>query len=172
MIQGINETVVSITLYGTFEKNFNWLDWLNYCEKKFLEYNYEPNYIGFRSETVKINKVLQLKRKNNINKILNAINNNEKIEFLTIYSLPKNFRQAVFDYNMYIRRNDKCIEMVMEKDLCLNLNINELIDDLKSFIVLDKGEVFEISRKECPFSYSGRWNDISFYKTLKILHTF
>lgn len=174
MLEGINETVVGITLKGKLKENFNWLNWLNYCENKILEYNYIPNYIGFKSDTINTKKALQLKRKNNRNRILNSIDNNEEIPYLIVYSLPKNFIQAVFDYYMYIgidtERNQ--IEMAIEKDLYLKININKTIEELKNFIILEEGEIFEISRKECPFSYSGRLNDVSFYKTLKILDRF
>ena len=174
MLEELDKMVVGVTLKGKMKDNFNWLNWLNYCENKVLEYNYESNYIEFESESVKSKRILQLKRKNNRSRILNSINNNEEIEFLTVCSLPKNFIQAVFDYYMYIGINikHKQIEMAIEKDLYLKVDINKTIQELKNFIILEEGEIFEISRKECPFSYARRWNDISYYKTLKILDTF
>ena len=58
MLEEFDKMVVGVTLKGKMKDNFNWLNWLNYCENKVLEYNYEPNYIEFESESVKSKRIL------------------------------------------------------------------------------------------------------------------
>lgn len=101
-----------------------------------------------------------------------SINNNEDIKWLSIYSLPENFTSASFDYNVLITRNKKYLSIIMNKEVYLNLNLEETLSELKNFIELNYGEIYEMNRSESPLLYASGLNEVSEFETLKILKKF
>lgn len=101
-----------------------------------------------------------------------SINNNEDIKWLSIYSLPENFTSASFDYNVLITRNKNYLSIIMNKEVYLNLNLEETLSELKNFIELNYGEIYEMNRSESPLLYASGLNEVSEFETLKILKKF
>lgn len=168
----MQDRVVSITLYGKLESEskYSWIEWYEYCKKNVLNLGYVPNYISIESDSIKTNKILNLSKKEK--KVLLSINNNEYIKWLSIYSLPENFTSASFDYNVLITRNKKYLSIIMNKEVYLNLNLEETLSELKNFIELNYGEIYEMNRSESPLLYASGLNEVSEFETLKILKKF
>lgn len=168
----MQDIVVSITLYGKLESEskYSWIEWYEYCKKIVLNLGYVPNYISIESDSIKTNKILNLVKKEK--KVLLSINNNEDIKWLSIYSLPENFTSASFDYNVLITRNKNYLSIIMNKEVYLNLNLEETLSELKNFIELNYGEIYEMNRSESPLLYASGLNEVSEFETLKILKKF
>ncbi|MGE6720620.1 hypothetical protein ACQKGD_25190 [Peribacillus frigoritolerans] len=64
---------------------------------------------------------------------------NEKIESISIYALPENFTQAVFDYYTFmsidIAAESQLITFSLPSDSFNEVNAIELIEDLKEFYI-------------------------------------
>jgi hypothetical protein len=101
---------------------------------------------------------------------------NEKIESISIYALPDNFTQAVFDYYTFmsidIVSENQLITISLPIDSFIEVNAIEMEEDLKEFITFKNGEIFEMSVLECPYFYATKLNPASDFESLKIISSF
>jgi hypothetical protein len=92
---------------------------------------------------------------------------------LAVYSLPNDFTQAAFDYNFYLGRNgnggNQYIILTFPRELYGTIETASIISELKGFIQFENGQVFEMSRYECPMFYAAKVNPPSTYQSLKII---
>ncbi|UOY94193.1 hypothetical protein MUG87_08875 [Ectobacillus sp. JY-23] len=167
---------ISIVLYGEIlEKDSkHWWEWYEWCKNFGTRLGYTPNYIGIRGESFKSGKVLKLNRVEK--RFKKSIEQNEYVENLDLYALPEEFSQAVFDY-----RTHMCINRISDEHIILitlpskefeNINLDTIINDMKRFMDITKGEVFEMSVLNCPYFYAMKVNSPSDYETLKIIKQF
>lgn len=103
-------------------------------------------------------------------KLKKALENGERIETVSIYSLPEGFTQAAFEFNtfisMYKSRNPFIMVSVPSADFG-KLDKGEIIRNLGNFITCGEVEVFELSILECPLIYASKVNQESDFKSLK-----
>lgn len=165
----------SITLYGQIEENDTlWLDWYNYAKSLTEQLGYNANYIGVRSKSFHSGKVLTLKRSEN--KLIRVLESGEESKSLDVYSLHDNFVQAAFDYYTYFSRvkdfekNNVTITMSQEK-FC-EINVEEIITELKKFISFSHGEIYELDYTECPIFYICNDSPNREFKNYKLLRVF
>ncbi|WP_252225058.1 hypothetical protein [Clostridium sp. ZBS2] len=161
------EIVVSITLYGEVECKNNCIDWYEYCKRVIERLGHKPNYISIESDSIKSNKVLSLDK--NERKVIKSINNDTNIKWLSVYSLPNDFITASFDYNILFTRNNKYLSIIMNKKLYSKLDVDSTLSELRKFIKLKHGEIYEMHRDESPLLYASGLNEASDFDTLKII---
>lgn len=170
----MNKKNISITLYGSIEEaDGAWLEWYSYCKLLTTQLGYEPNYIGVISKSFNSGKVVTISRMEK--KLMKIIKDNEFIRSLSVYSLPKEFVQAAFDYHTLITRG--CVNELHHITLTFpserynNLKIEPILNGLKNFINFSNGEIYELPYSECPLFYAAKVNSIEDYKGLRIIRT-
>jgi hypothetical protein len=88
---------------------------------------------------------------------------NEKIESISIYALPDNFTQAVFDYYTFmsidIVSENQLITISLPIDSFIEVNAIEMEEDLKEFITFKNGDATKL-------------NPASDFESLKIISSF
>jgi len=166
---------ISIVLYGDITCNSKaWLEWYDYSTRMISFLELSPNYIGISSESFDSGKLLQLKRAES--RVKKVINEGERIMAMSIYSLPENFVQAAFDYDVYLGRKTIGIKnhviLTLNQELFPQLNIDKTIGEMKQHINFESGEVFEMMNIESPQFYATKVNPSSAYKSLKIVKVF
>ena len=106
------------------------------------------------------------------NKFFRDAVQNEKLKYISFFSLPENYRIASFDYAIYISVNYKrnYITSVFEEELIKRINIETLRKLLGSYMELPyKEETYTMDKEETPLLYAKKINPISSFKTLKII---
>ncbi|HEY9061485.1 MAG TPA: hypothetical protein VIO64_13405 [Pseudobacteroides sp.] len=166
---------LSIVLYGSVSDNIgSWKNWYEYSKKQIQDLNFEPNYIGISGTNFKSSKINTLRRIEK--KLIEAFDNSEILSSLELYSMPDEFKQAAFDYNIYMIRtaNLRCqrVFITLNRDIIQAININSVVESLKKHIDYTNGEVFEMTNFDNPQFYAAKMNEPSDYKSLKIIETF
>jgi hypothetical protein len=161
-------------MYGgiDFYNKKRWEQWLLFSTDFILENGYSPTHIGIISEKeFKSGKIIDYKKAQN--RIKNALEK-EIIKSMELYSLPENFKQALFDYNILSIKEENSngynlISIIVPKDIFKKNDKILLVQKMKKHIELKEGEIFEISYPENPIMYIGKMNSADYYKTLNII---
>jgi len=98
-----------------------------------------------------------------------AFRNKESIEHMSVYSLPQNFSQAVFDYNILTIRSDYYVMLIVGSDIFQDKVDEEIINSLAEHIEATRGEIFSMDKSEVPPFYASKKDSVDDYKTLKII---
>lgn len=168
---------VSIVLYGNVVNTSSyWHEWYLFAKQIIHDLGYTSNYLGVKGESFKSGKYLTIGRTEN--RLIRAIESKEKIDYITVLSLPDNFKQAVFDYYIELSRicckDRKSIFVSMDESVYerLSENVDDFIEQLKIHIDFECGQLFQLQRKESAFFYAMKANSPSYYKSLKIIKDF
>lgn len=164
--------VVGIVMYGEIKENKDiWKDWLVYTKSICHALDCRLTHYGVESDSMKDGKVKTLSRSEK--KLLEIINNNENIGWLSFYSLPKNYHTVIGDTEAFLaldaKRKYVYCEFSLEK---YNESLGKrLLNEMGNFIICNKSEIFsmEKSRGAINYVFKGRGDDISKYPTLEIL---
>lgn len=162
-----NETI-SITFNGDVDRdNAKWIQWYNDAKKIIRLLGYEPTHVGIDSTTLTSGKVMMLRKREK--KIINSIENGDKIKYISMFSLPDGYKSASFDYNVLLARDYGYISLIMNKNDFNNIQEETIISILKKYIDVKFGEVYEMDRREFPLFYAAKDSLASSFKTLKII---
>lgn len=163
-----DQTLRIITLYGDIKTNDDkWGLWYNDAKNIVKLLGYEPNYFSIDSTTFKSGKVMSLKRSEK--KLLKSIDAGDEIRWITIYSLPIDYRVASFDYDVLLIRGTEHVSLLANVSDFKNTNEEMLLDSLKQHIAFKYGEIYDMDRDECPLIYASKANPPSSFKTLKVI---
>lgn len=174
----MSEMTISIVLYGNFNihDTKSWLNFYDYGLDLFEQYSFNPNYIGIIGNDFTSGKVLSLKRTEK--RLMKSLGDSSCISSMAFYSLPKGFTQAAFDYLFYLGRtweeenpSTSHIILTFPENLYNSLNISNLCLSLKEYIDFKEGQIFKMSRYECPMFYASKVNEPKDYSTFKVLFT-
>ena len=162
----------SIVLYGSMnQEEMDLWSWVQYVNDFSEALGFPPTHLEVDGDSYKTSNIISLKR--TLKKLKTVIEKKEKIDFITLYSLPEEFTQAVFDFDTFL-----CIDLSPENPFILisipknsfnKLNEKEVIKNLSKYIKITDGEIFDMSVLECPFTYVSKMNPPSHYKSLNIL---
>lgn len=166
----MDKTVVSFS----FKTNNKFDLMKSYKESKiiFSEIGYEYNYFGAVTDIDSSCGIKTVKRSEK--KLLRILSNNQdSLIGLSLYSLPKDFLQAAFDYEFVIDFSE--LDNILL--FMITLNKYDYNDSCKSMIITCVNkfllhyslEIFEMDRKETPLLYAMGSNTPDFYESLKII---
>jgi len=164
--------MVSIVLYGNIDSNtVKWLKWYEYSISEISELGFSPNFIGVEGQSFNSEKITLLKK--NDKKLRASFDKDEDFTSIALYSLPENFKQAAFDYDIYMSRTTQerypHIILTISYDNFKKINVNNTIEKLKEHIQFSYGQIFEMSSYESPQFYAAKLNSIEAYKSLKVI---
>ncbi|MEN2773474.1 hypothetical protein ABCY62_00170 [Acetivibrio clariflavus] len=165
-----------LTMYGEIKLTQDkWWELYEYVKNLIQELGLIPNYIGVQSKTFKSGKILTIYR--NENKLKKALDSGDDLNSLEVMSLPQNFKQAAFDYDASILiykdfEPHHITIAVRDKDRFNKLNIDKVVDKLKSYLKFTSGQIYELSISEDPLIYSIKGKPVSNVKGLNIIKEF
>ena len=142
-----------------------WNEWYDDSKTVIRLLGYEPTHI--ESSYSKSGKILTVKRSEK--KIINYLQSAERVEYLSMTSLPDDYSIAAFDYNVWVGRAVDVLCVVMNKSDYNAGNKDQILKILSKYTASKSYEIFEMDRSECPVLYVSKANPVSFYKTLKII---
>lgn len=161
--------MTSIVLYGSIEaREKDIWDWYQYSLRLNEELGYASTHLGIIGDSFKSGKLTTMKRTEA--KLKKALENRERIETVSIYSLPDGFTQAAFEFNTFISMNRRLNQFIIVSVPSVDfgkLDKRELIRDLGNFITCREVEVFELSILESPLIYASKVNQESDFTSLK-----
>ncbi|SFE97277.1 hypothetical protein SAMN04487969_110105 [Paenibacillus algorifonticola] len=162
----------TIALYGEINvKGDELWGWYQTALKMNEDFGFPSTHLGVIGEVFKSGKLTTLKRTEQ--KLKKSLSEGDELEIISVYSLPKEFTQAAFDYNTFIcinkSQDNQFVAISIPSENYLSINVNEIIRTLGVFIKCDNVEIFELSALESPFIYASRVNPASDFKSLKII---
>lgn len=96
--------MTSIVIYGEIDdKTESWKRWVDFSKDIVSRYSSNTAYISIKADGFNNNNVV--KYDIIIQKISQAIIDEKSFESISMYSLPDNFEQAAFNYDIYISRH-------------------------------------------------------------------
>lgn len=161
----MDNTTISITAYG--QPINGWNDWYQKAMVIFKTLGYEYNYLG--SNIWNDGKIKTVTRGEK--KLLDAIRDEDILDSVSMFSLPKDFKSASFDYDVLIVRNKEFTTLIVNKSDYDKLSKANIIAFFLDYVNNPKIEIYEMNRYEMPLLYASKANPISFFNTLKILKT-
>lgn len=161
----------SLVLYGDIDTSSNsLLNLITFLQDYCNETGFPVTHYGLIGDSFTSGKILSKKRTER--RLKTSIGKKEKIECVSLFSLPLDFSQAAFDYEMYIHielePKKQFILFTFPQDLTIVYHEN-IIKDLSDFINVEIGEIFEMSVYESPHFYASKINKDSNYESLKII---
>ena len=154
-----NEKVISIVFYGKSHKIFEiFPSFYKKCKDIFLELKYEYNYLSIDSKNFIDGKIKTVNRFEK--KLIDEIMNKNPIRSICFFSLPNDFRNCGFDYNVSIEWNQNYLLFTFPNSTYKAIQ-ERIIKDFKEFFEFNKIEIFKMSRKECSWNYVSGINPIN-----------
>ena len=148
----------SIVLFGdiTTEDTLLWRRFYEYSTGVFCNLNLDVNYLGVTGGPFKSSKILRLK--NAKNRLVSAFEQGAEFKSLELYSLPDDYQVAAYDYKVYVSRtiydDGANILVSVSNDYFDQLDLQQIAIDMKQFIHVECGQIFEMSNIESPQLYA------------------
>lgn len=161
---------VSITLWGDGLVKGNWLDFYNDIGIIFRKMGYKRTHIAIDCKTFLNKKIVTTNRKEK--EIINILKSGDIPKSISCYSLSKDYKIAMFDYDVMVVRQSEYISVVLNRSDLVKLDIDNTISILKQYIEFKIGEVYQMDREEMPLMYASRAKTINPFKSLVILEKF
>ena len=163
----MEELTVSLTLWGKLLNEHSWNEWYIDVKKIFGVLGLDVTHLGVISSRYHSGKVLTVSRKEK--EILRSFEEGELPTSFSCYSLPKDYRTAAFDYNLFIVRREDLITIIMKEEYYDADKVDSFITIINKYIDMERGQIYEMDINDLPLFYARGANDISFYKTLKVI---
>jgi hypothetical protein len=163
----IAEMKISITMWGA--KKGNWIEFYTDIKEIIDNLGYEHTHIGIKNGKFSSGKIMTVKRKEK--EIFESINGGDLPLSFSLYSLPKNYKVASFDYDFLCERNDSYISVII-KENDYNASIEKtILSVLEKYIDLEYGEVYSVLASEMPLLYAETRDtkNLKTYSMIKIL---
>lgn len=173
----MSKLMTSIVVYGEIDDTAGlWKKWAIFCTELTQKSTANVEYISIKGDGFNNSNVV--KYDNIEQKLSLAISNQKNFESISMYSLPENFKQAAFDYDIYISRvrgkRASYVQVTISNEVILNEKVNliDLKEQISKFVNKEKGIIFEMDINEFPPKYiMGKGKDTNF-KTLKVFEEF
>lgn len=166
----MDKSTISITLYGDGLKKQKWIEWYDYTSSVFKKLEYERTHLAIKSEEYNTEKVVTVRRKEK--QVLQLLKDGTLPESLTLFSLPKDYRSASFDYNILAVRNKEYISFIFNSQDFEKIEVNNLVWNMKQYIEFESGEIYQMDRSEMPLIYAAKANSVNSFKSLTVLKEF
>ena len=106
-------------------------------------------------------------------KLTEAFDRKDGFRYIDLYSLPKDFRTASFDYHMCAYRHaGECIAVLIDKERFAPAEWSARIEKLKRLMSFREGEIFEFGRREHPIFYLDGDEPASSLETFRMIRKF
>lgn len=166
----MDRSTISITLRGDTLKKGRWIEWYEYICSIISELGYDKTHIAIESDKYTTTKIVTISRKEK--QILHMIQSGVEPAGISIYSLPKDYKIASFDYNILCVRARDYISVIFKQCDFGRIDVDDFILKMKVYIEVENGEIYKMDRDEVPLLYAAQANSIDMYKTLEILKRF
>lgn len=162
----MDNNTISITLRGNTLKKGKWVEWYEYTCSIIHELGYDRTHLAIESDTYTTKKIVTIGRKEK--QILQLLKSGLKPTSFSIFSLPKNYTTASFDYNILVVREKNYISLILNQYDLDKIDVNDYVSQMKMYIEFENGEVYQMDRCEMPLIYAAQANSMDAYKTLKV----
>lgn len=166
----MQEETVSITLWGNLERCDKWTEWYTDVKKIFDLLGFDITHWGIRSLKRQMPKVAKIPRKEE--KIFERLRKEENLQALSCYSLPKDYQNASFDYDLLIVKNEKYISVIMNGS-DYSVERGEIIKMILCQYTQEfRGQIYKMNKQEVPLTYAADNNSSIVCPSLEIIDSF
>ena len=123
----MENTTISITFNGEIDNdNVRWIQWYNDAKKIVKLLGYEPTHVGISGTAFKSGKVLSVSKSEK--KILKSLENGDSVYYISLFALPKDYKSASFDYDVFIARDEGYVTLTMNQSTFAHIQEDELLN--------------------------------------------
>lgn len=138
------EMVSLFALVSPVNDSTVWENWFRFCLEQEERHGFAFTHLGCKTASLHPNGIRT--RSRYLKKTEAALEAGEKISSIGFYLLPKGFRQAVFDFKVYmglsLREDEKSnCEITLENGFREGLSCQELLEELRGFLHIRKAEI-------------------------------
>lgn len=146
------EKTISITLWGTSDNDYDWLGWYSDMNILAEKLGYKFTHMGVKSDSYDSGKVMTISRKEK--EVIRKIASGENPSSMSLYCLPKDYKMAMFDYELLCARRENYITVVLKEDDFDTSTEQMILSIIKKHIDYKEGEIYLTSRTEVPMIYA------------------
>lgn len=163
--------ITCASLYGNIKSDIDLSKWYFTVKNNFLKLGKEVDLLGISSDITFTTSKLK-KARTTEKKLIKCINDNEGFEYISLYSVPDNFTQATFDFEIFscivFNNPSSKISFYVNRDISEIPNFYDIINEFRDFLNIEKEFIYQLSGYESPFNFETNFKKHSF-KTLKII---
>lgn len=161
---------VSITFWGDGLIKGKWLDWYDDVGGIFEQLGYKRTHIAIDCKSYANKKIVSVGRKEKT--IIDILQSGESPKSISCFSLSKDYKVAMFDYNVMAVRQSKYLSIIMNRSDLERIDAENIISTFKQYIEFKSGEVYQMNREEVPLMYAANAKTIKPFESLIILKRF
>ena len=139
----MREMLSLFALVSPIDRDTVWESWLRFCLGREERFGFTFTHLGCKTASLHPGGIRT--RSRYLKKVEAAIAQKERIDSIEFYLLPKEFRQAVFDFRVYmglsLREGTSCCEVTVENGLWEEYQYRDALRSLREFLQIEKAEV-------------------------------
>ncbi|WP_026650781.1 hypothetical protein [Butyrivibrio proteoclasticus] len=143
---------ITITLWGDGKSKEKWCEWYLDAVEMMQQIGYKCTHIGIYSDSYDSGRAYTRGRKEK--EIIAKLEAGEKVQSLSCYSLPKDYRSAAFDYYCSCIRSEEYCSVILYEDDYTEENEKLILSTLSKYILPEEGEIFANDRSEVSLLYT------------------
>lgn len=163
----MDKSTISVTLRGDGLKKKKWIEWYGYICFLFDDLGYPRTHLAITSEKFNSGKIVTVNRSEK--KILQMLEDGLLPVGLDLFSLPKDYKSASFDYDVCATRGKDFISVIFNSCDFNRMDVQSLVFNMKQYIEFDNGEIYRMDRNEMPLIYAAQANSLDAYKSLEVM---
>lgn len=171
----MNRLMKCIVLYGDVDNDADlWIKWLRYASSTISVYSNNNIFISVQGDGFKDSKIHEYNDRYD-SKIKSKLSNDKNIKTIEFYSLPKNYKQAAFDYDVYLSRvsgrRASFVQMTILDEIFkkLDLSLKDIQLSLSKHLDIESTLAFEMDALEFPSKFIMSKGKNCNLKTLKVI---
>lgn len=140
----MREMISLFALCTPIDTDTVWADWYRFCMEQEQKYNYVFSHVSCETEILHPNGIRT--RSRYLKKVTACIENRDDISFIEFYLLPYEFRQAAFDFKIYMalslgKHAKPHLEITVENHFLKDFEYQYCLDAVRKFLTVTKAEV-------------------------------
>ncbi|RKM58007.1 hypothetical protein D6853_00245 [Butyrivibrio sp. X503] len=160
---------ITIVLWGTPKRTDDWIEWYERIKELSAKMGHPITHLGITGIKNSSSKIVTVSRKER--QMIESIKNGEVLDSLSCLSLPKDYKIAAFDYDVFFIRNEAYVAATIKDDYYNPTVESDVISMIKDYVDDYEGEIFSTSVKEVPFLYvaTKEKNNLDTYELIKTI---
>lgn len=162
-------TIYWLAVYDTFDVSSEaWREWMEFGDSIFDLANLKMTHLAFKGETSKGKSVVPDGRHRK--KLFSQLDQHSRIDWIAMYCLFDEFRQAVFDFHLMLERRSDQLVFAMDRDIVNRIGVPAFRQMVHSYHPLVTFFEADAARHETLMLVIGGVQSVSALKTINVLN--
>lgn len=162
--------VYTLALWGNLQPNKGWVDWFRFMEDSSKLFGSPLTHFGIKGDGLGTKDIRSIDK---FSKVRNVIETS-KVEWLSGYSLPKDFQTAVFDYNVHMNLCSSYVSISVKESYAASLlsDSDDWMQKATRFCLFRNGMLFQMDENESPLLYVSGSSSQKSFSSMSVIKEF